>query len=117
MEENNKQEEMFRQLVLQFHSAALIQLGQVKNPQTDKFEKNLSQAQYFIDMLDMLQAKTVGNLTKEDADLLSHTITNLKTSFVNESRTPQTTSEDDRDQTTKGEDPEPKKKSKAKKDK
>lgn len=106
---------MFRQLVLQFHSAALIQLGQVKNPQTDKFEKNLDQAKYFIDMLGMLQAKTAGNLAKEDADLLIHTVTNLKTSFVNESRNPESPPKSDDDQSMKDDQPEPKKKSKTQK--
>lgn len=74
---------MFLQLVLQFQSAALIQLGQVKNPQTNKFEKNLKQAQYFINMLDMLQQKTEGNLNTEEAKMLSDTVSSLKITFVN----------------------------------
>jgi hypothetical protein len=82
LEEKNKHDEMFKHLVLQFHSAALIQLGLVKNPQTDKLEKNLNQAHYFIDMLAMLQKKTAGNLSKEDSDILTQSVTNLKMSYV-----------------------------------
>ncbi len=76
---------MFAQLVLQFQSAALIQLGLSENPQTKKNEKNLQQAKYFIDMLDMIQTKTSGNLSEEESKLLNKTVANLQMNFVNAS--------------------------------
>lgn len=76
-------QEMFLQLVMQFQSAALIQLGQVKNPQTNKFERNLKQAQYFINMLDMLEKKTAGNLTTEETKMLKDALSSLKMTYVN----------------------------------
>ena len=74
---------MFAQLVMQFQSAALIQLGLIQNPQSQKTGKNLQQAKYFIDMLDMIQTKTLGNLTEEESKLLTSTVSNLQMNFVN----------------------------------
>ena len=74
---------MFAQLVMQFQSAALIQLGLIQNPQSEKTGKNLQQAKYFIDMLDMIQTKTSGNLTEEESKLLTSTVSNLQMNFVN----------------------------------
>lgn len=85
MGENKKVDVMFAQLVLQFQSAALIQLGLSENPQTKKNEKNLQQAKYFIDMLDMIQTKTSGNLSEEESKLLNKTVANLQMNFVNAS--------------------------------
>jgi len=84
MELNEKHKLMFIQLIRTFESTAWIQLGKIKNPNTDKVERNLIQAQYSIDMLDMLKAKTEGNLTEEEARLLNEIITNLKLNFVEE---------------------------------
>ena len=49
---------------------ALMALGRVPNPITQKTHKNLPTAQHFIDTLAMLEAKTAGNLTAEEAKLL-----------------------------------------------
>lgn len=74
---------MFAQLVMQFQSAALIQLGYIANPQSNKVEKNLQQAKYFIDMLVMIQEKTKGNLSEEESKLISSTVSNLQMNFIN----------------------------------
>lgn len=75
---------MFSQLVVTFQSAALIQLGRVKNPQSDKMEKDLRRAQYSIDMLDMLDVKTRGNRSEEEDKMLKSALMNLKMSYVQE---------------------------------
>ncbi|HHM23738.1 MAG TPA: DUF1844 domain-containing protein [Bacteroidetes bacterium] len=84
MDLNEKHRLMFIQLIKTFESTAWIQLGKIKNPNTDRLERNLMQAQYSIDMLDMLKAKTEGNLTEEESRLLNEIITNLKLNFVEE---------------------------------
>ena len=61
---------------------ALMQLGDMPNPVTKKKEKDLNQAQYIIDMLDLLKEKTNNNLTKEESELLENTIYDLKMRFV-----------------------------------
>ncbi len=84
MNEKEKNDLMFLQLIMTFESAAWIQMGKVKNPQTDKIERNLIQAQYSIDMLDMLKAKTTNNLSADELKMLNSTLTNLKMNFVEE---------------------------------
>lgn len=49
---------------------ALMALGRVPNPITQKAHKNLATAQHFIDTLAMLEAKTAGNLSPEEGKLL-----------------------------------------------
>ena len=59
-----KEEELFMYLVGTFQSSAWVALGKVKNPLTDKLERNLKQASFYIDLLDMMQTKMEGNLTE-----------------------------------------------------
>ena len=84
MAEMSKNDALFAQLVLTFQSAAWIQLGKVKNPATDKVDKDLKQAQYSIDMLDMLLTKTNGNLSDDEGKMLKDVVTNLKMNYVQE---------------------------------
>ena len=84
MAEMSKNDALFAQLVLTFQSAAWIQLGKVKNPASDKIEKDLKQAQYSIDMLDMLLTKTKGNLNDDEGKMLKDVVTNLKMNYVQE---------------------------------
>lgn len=85
MTEMSKTDIMFYQLVLTFQNAAQIQLGQVKNPQSDKVERDLKQANYSIDLLDMLKVKTRGNLNPEEEKLLNNIVSTLKMVYVTES--------------------------------
>ena len=59
MSENqlNKEDQLFIHLVNTFVQSAWISLGKVKNPVSDELERNLDQASYYIDLLDMLQTK------------------------------------------------------------
>ena len=91
MNEEEKQNALFVSLLLMFHSAAMQYLGKVKNPATDKVERNLEQAQGIIDMFDMLKAKTKGNLTEEESRFLSNLAQELKLNYVDEAAKPQPT--------------------------
>ena len=79
-------EASFSSLVLFLTTIASQHLGVVKNPLTDKVEKNLELAKYTIDSLDMLREKTKGNLTKEEEELLENIINSLKLSYARESK-------------------------------
>src|SRR6478752_5695018 len=72
-------------VMMQAQNAALF-LGQIPNPQTGKGEVNLELAKMFIDQLGMIQDKTRGNLTNEEAAVLRNTISNLQMAFVEISR-------------------------------
>ena len=73
---------LFLQLVLSLSTGALQHLGKLVNPATGKPEIELGAAQAVIDMLDMLEAKTKGNRTKDEEKMLRDTITTLKLNFV-----------------------------------
>jgi uncharacterized protein YeeX (DUF496 family) len=89
MEEKKRNEIMFTQIVLMFHTAAMQQLGKLKNPLTDALERNLEAAQNSIDLLDMLKEKTRGNLSAEESRLLSQVIQELKLNYVDEAAKPE----------------------------
>ena len=48
-EDPGKEQQLFMYLVGTFQSSAWIALGKMKNPMTDKIERNLEQASYYID--------------------------------------------------------------------
>lgn len=64
-------------ILLQAQSAGLF-LGQLPNPATGEKEVNLRAAKSVIDALEMLDAKTEGNLTGEEAKLLTTALANLR---------------------------------------
>src|SRR5256714_6014383 len=72
-------------VMMQAQNAALF-LGQIPNPQTGKGEVNLELAKMFIDQLGMIQEKTRGNLTTEEAAVLKNTLANLQMAFVEVSK-------------------------------
>ncbi len=74
----------FISVVYFFTTIALQHLGIVKNPLTDKVEKNLDVAKYTIDVLDLIKEKTKGNLSKEEESLLTSTLSDLKLTYVKE---------------------------------
>ena len=68
-------------VVMHAQNAALF-LGQIPNPKTGEGEVNLDLARMFIDQLAMIQEKTRGNLTNEEAMVLRNTLSNLQMAFV-----------------------------------
>jgi hypothetical protein len=77
--------QLFMHLVLQNQQMAMISLGQVKNPVSDKLDKNLEYAKLSIDTLNMLLQKTKGNLSEYEEKLLDETVNQLKIIYVEES--------------------------------
>ncbi|HAH21400.1 MAG: hypothetical protein A2Y00_03995 [Omnitrophica WOR_2 bacterium GWF2_43_52] len=61
---------------------ATIALGDVPEPQTNKSQENLPQAKFIVDTLGMLQEKTKGNLTQEEAALIEGVLYELRMSYV-----------------------------------
>jgi len=76
--------DLFLGLVHSFQAAAMQQMGKTVNPFTEKVERDLAQARLSIDMLEMLQERTSGNLTGEESRFLSHVLTELRLNFVAE---------------------------------
>ena len=72
----------FEFLVHTLFTQALMALGRIPNPITNKAIKNLPTAKHFIDTLDMLEEKTKGNLATEEARLLEEIQHQLRTMYV-----------------------------------
>ena len=87
-ENPTKDEQSFMYLVGTFQSSAWIAMGKMKNPMTDKIERNLDQASFYIDLLDMMQTKTKGNLSEYEELMLINTVSELKMNFIDEKKKP-----------------------------
>ena len=62
---------------------AMVFLGEVPNPITNQTEKNIKQAKFLIDTLVLIREKTMGNLTKEEGELLHGSIFELQRKYIN----------------------------------
>ena len=90
MSENQlkKEDQLFIHLVNTFVQSAWISLGKVKNPVSDKIERNVEQATYYIDLLDMLQTKMKGNLSEWEEQYIIHSLSELKLNYIDEKKKP-----------------------------
>lgn len=65
---------------------ALMALGEIENPTTNKREKDLDQAKYLIDTIGVLQEKTKGNLDKEENEIIEQLLYELRIKFLSFSK-------------------------------
>jgi hypothetical protein len=72
----------FSTFVFSLSSSALIQLGEIPDPFTKKVEKNLTVAQQTIDLLGLLEQKTKGNLTEDEAEMLEAVLYDLRMRYL-----------------------------------
>ncbi len=72
------------QLVLSLQAAAMQQMGKVANPLTGKVERDMDMAKNSIDMLEMVERKTRGNLSDDERKLIEHVLYELRLNFVDE---------------------------------
>ena len=77
-----KDENLFSYVVDTFRSSANISLGKIKNPVTNKIDVNLVQAEYYLDVLSMLQKKTKNNLTEYEEQMLINIVSELRMNFI-----------------------------------
>ena len=72
----------FAALVSMLTTQALFALGLLQVEGQEKREPDLALATYNIDMLETLQEKTKGNLTKEEETILANTLNELRMGYV-----------------------------------
>lgn len=72
----------FATFVLSLASSALVQLGEVPNPDTGQSEQNLPIAKHTIDILAMLHEKTGPCLTAEESRLMEGVLYELRLKYV-----------------------------------
>ena len=72
----------FAALISMLTTQTLFALGLLHVKGQEKREPDLELAKYNIDMLEVLQEKTKGNLTQEEDTVLSNTISELRMGYV-----------------------------------
>lgn len=74
----------FSTFIFSLNSAALVHLGVIGEPGSDRMSKNLALAKQTIDILGMIEEKTKGNLTDDEASLLKNILHDLRLMYVRE---------------------------------
>ena len=72
----------FRSLVGMLASQAIMGLGAMADPQTNRVIVDLEGSRFAIDLLDLLEQKTKGNLTDEEAKELRQILAELRSRYV-----------------------------------
>lgn len=73
---------LFAAMVMQQTNMALIFTGRTPHPETGQPVRDLEAARMFIDQLEMIEAKTKGNLTAEEQRLLKQSLMTARMAFV-----------------------------------
>ena len=76
----------FASFIYSLTTSALIALGELPEPTSERTEVNLPLAKQTIDILGILQEKTAGNLTDEEHNLLSNLLYDLRMRYVKASK-------------------------------
>ncbi|MBE1423909.1 hypothetical protein H4684_000533 [Desulfomicrobium macestii] len=76
----------FGTFVLSMSSSALVYLGEVPEPETGQVMENVLAAKQTIDILCMLESKTRGNLTDQEARLLRDMLFELRMKYVQKAK-------------------------------
>jgi len=84
IDEKKLYEIQFVQLIFSLKTSAIMQLGKIANPLTGKIERNLNEAKYTIDMLNMLKEKTKGNLTADEKKIIDDAVFELQMNYIDE---------------------------------
>ncbi|MEE8479564.1 MAG: DUF1844 domain-containing protein, partial [Candidatus Neomarinimicrobiota bacterium] len=77
---------LFDNLISSLVHSVWISLGKIKNPMSDKVERNLFAASMNIDMLDMLYKRMDNNLSEKEDSYLSHILSELKMNYIEEKK-------------------------------
>ncbi|MCX6165975.1 MAG: DUF1844 domain-containing protein [Ignavibacteriae bacterium] len=83
--EDDKLSQLFYSLIYSFQMQTWMSLGKIKNPVTDKVERDLNAAQMTIDIIDMLKEKTINNLNEQESKFVEQVLADLKLNYVHES--------------------------------
>ena len=84
LESNFTEQQLFDQLISSLGHTTWVSLGKIKNPITDKIEKDLHIASVNIDMVDMLYKRMDGNLSEAEDKYMSQVLSELKLNYIHE---------------------------------
>jgi len=85
----DKPDTHFFELVMSLQGAAMVHMGQLKDPTGQITEPNLDMARHSIDTLSMLQRKMAGNLTNDESQMLEQILYSLRMAFLDASKQPE----------------------------
>ncbi len=86
LESQFTEEQLFDQLISSIVHSTWVALGKIKNPLSEKIERDLRQASVSIDMLDMLFKRMDGNLSDREDQYLGHLLSELKMNYIDEKK-------------------------------
>lgn len=72
----------FETLINTMATQALFAMGAIPDPRTGQRMQHLDLARHHIDMLGVIEQKTKGNLSEEEANLISTVIYELRTRYI-----------------------------------
>ncbi|MCL4477912.1 MAG: DUF1844 domain-containing protein [Deltaproteobacteria bacterium] len=72
----------FIDLINSLAGTALIQLGVVTDPATNKLQKDVKAAKQTIDIIEILKEKTKGNLANEESMILDNVLFDLRMRYI-----------------------------------
>ena len=81
-----KYDQLFLQLLYLMHHTAMQELGKIANPVTGEVKRDLEKAQQAIDMLEMLEEKTKGNISEELDKTQSMMLSELRINYADRSK-------------------------------
>jgi hypothetical protein len=74
----------FSTFIFSLNASALVHLGAIEDPASGQKVKNLSLAKQTIDILNMLEEKTQGNLNKDEENIMRNILYDLRIAYVKE---------------------------------
>ncbi len=85
-EQSEPREVTFQDFVFMMSTSALVGLGHVPNPVTNKYETDLESVRQTISLLTMIQQKTKGNLTSDEDDMLERLLHELRMGYITKAK-------------------------------
>jgi hypothetical protein len=73
---------LFANMIIQQSNMALMCLGKVPHPESGELMQDIESAKMLIDQLEMMEAKTKGNLDKREENLLKQALAAVRMAFV-----------------------------------
>ncbi len=74
----------FSTFIFSLNASALVHLGAIEDPASGQKVKNLSLAKQTIDILNMLEEKTRGNLNTDEENIMRNILYDLRIAYVKE---------------------------------
>ncbi|MEE9465150.1 MAG: DUF1844 domain-containing protein [Candidatus Neomarinimicrobiota bacterium] len=85
-EQATPDEQLLLQLVTSLATGVWVAMGKLANPVTGKVERNMAQATYSLDTIEMLAKRMAGNLADWEEEYFSQILTDLKMNYLEEQK-------------------------------